>query len=336
MSLSSAFSGIGQLSRGSFDDKNFLDDLSDEELVNCVIKKESELKRLKLENNMFIEFFKTNDPACVDGLIALLKVVGKPPPEKLDKRVSNLPLPLPTHSGYTMSRRSVRMDSVTSFSSIAEGKGPKINLTQKIDMVARAMEDAQVSLEDFLQKTHVIRRNLNGELEEFSLRESDIKEARDIFEYSVTNGGASLVLTNYKKYVQKQEIEFIKLKKVAEEKRKLISEAGEECLKKKAELDKIMETYKRIKMLKSTYRVPDAIEYVKIKNKLYDKNNSIKVWLRRKKIQDITINACLRQMKNITGRSNVDPAWLEEAAAEEPSIEDDDDEDINPCPNSNY
>ncbi|KAJ8941848.1 hypothetical protein NQ318_005131 [Aromia moschata] len=365
----------------SIDERNSLDDLSDQQLVDRVMERDAECRRIKLENQIFMDFLRANDPTTLELLDTLLKYLesGKGQEQKQAKRFSALPI-------ATLSSHSA--------------EAQKINLTYKTDMVVRAMEDAQTSLVDFKLTAKKIRGKLNAELEEFALRESDIKEARDIFETSVVtlgfdpltqripaekfirymdewiksaqmsiqkikaqnhlletalhenfaqlkienkyfreqideksaylvdlktvNGGASLVLTNYRKHLQKQEQDHHRLKETIQEKRRLIVETEEECKKKKTELDKSWENYDRIKILKNTYKVPDVIEYVQLKNKLYYLSKNIKVWQRRKKIQDITLNACLRQMKNITGSSRTNPAWLEEVTVEERNIESED------------
>ncbi|CAG9822050.1 unnamed protein product [Phaedon cochleariae] len=320
---------------------------------------------------------------------------------------SLLPISQDTASSIsTLSRRSTRLDSYTSISSLIKGKGPRINLSQKTDMIVKAMEEKQASLESFLKKSHRIRRNLKSELEEFSLRESDIREAKNIFEFNVVtqgvdpltqripaekflrymedwlksaqfnieklrlrtaslkvqykkvsatliqrqelgenvhavdfdqlqienkhflekidqkqthlielkrmNGGANLVLSKHKKYLQKQQEDYNKLKDSVSQQEKEIEDLEKEYEKVELELDRAKDKFEYYKNLKGTYKVPDVMEYVNLKNELSELKKSIKIWQRRKKIQDIALNACIREMKNITGASKVDPTWFED------------------------
>lgn len=392
--------------------KNSLDDLNDQQLINTVNEKEVELRRLRLENMVFISFLRSNDPVELDGLDNLVNFATNKMWEKKNDLFDKLPLPAQDYmrSSCSSARRSVRFDSFNSLSSIFEGKGPKINLSQKSDMVLKAMEELQFMLEVFLRKSHRTKRNLKAELEEFSIREKDIKESIDSFEFNILvqgvdpltqripaekfvrwmeewlksaqlnieklrlrtaslkiqykkvsaillqrqelgenvhavdfdqleienkhfaekielkniqlidlkkmSGGASLVLTNNKKELRELQDTYNALKAGAAEKQKMIEETEEECDQIREEMLLARSKYNIFKKLKASYQVPDVMEYVNIKRQLNDLRNQIKVWYRRKKIQDITINACLRQMKNITGCSKVDRSWLQDFTAE--------------------
>lgn len=58
--------------------------------------------------------------------------------------------------------------------------------------------------------------------------------------------------------------------------------------------------------------MPDIVEYVVLKKEIDEINKNIKIWQRRKNIQEISLNASIREIKHITGSSVVDPAWIED------------------------
>ncbi|VEN38698.1 unnamed protein product, partial [Callosobruchus maculatus] len=84
--------------------------------------------------------------------------------------------------------RSSRV-SLASIFSILEGKGPRVNLVQKSDMVLKAIEEKQAALELFLKRSHRTRRKLLSEMEEFHMREVDITVSRNVFEHHIVIEG---------------------------------------------------------------------------------------------------------------------------------------------------
>ncbi|XP_018567914.1 uncharacterized protein MAL8P1.12 [Anoplophora glabripennis] len=392
--------------------QNSLEKLNDQQLINAVNGKEIQVRHLRLENKVFTNFLQSNDPTELEGVENILSFALARILDRKEGSLGRLPMPGPDllRASCSSARRSIRLDSFSSMSSIFEGRGPKVNLSQKSDMVLKAMEELQSKLEVFSKKAHRNKRNVKAELEEYSVREKDIKESVDSFEFNILvqgvdpltqripaekflrwmeewlksaqlnieklrlrtaslkiqykkvsaillqrqelgenvhavdfdqieienkhfaekielkniqlvelkrmSGGASLVLTNNKKGLRKLQDTYNERKAAVAEKEKMIEETQAECRKIEAEMDEAKEKYNNFKKLTTSYKVPDVMEYVNIKRQLNDLQNKIKVWNRRKKIQDITINACLRQMKNITGSSKIDRAWLEDLTSE--------------------
>lgn len=376
-----------------------LDELTDQQVIDVVQELETENRHLHLENVLFETFLKENDPSLLEGLDEIINFLT------LDREseASISTRELSRHSS-TMFKTKYRLDSYTSITSIAEGKGPRINLSHKTDMVIRSMEETQARLGVFIKKCHIIKRNLKSELEEFSIREAEIKEAMEIFEFNVViqgldkltqripaekfirymeewlksaqfqieklrlriatlkvqykkvsqqliqrqelgenvhavdfdqleienkhfidkidqknvhllelkkmNGGANLILSTHKKFLQKQQEDSNKLKEEIENKNKQMAIIEEECNRAEEELSAEIERYENCKNLKNKYTVPEVMEYVRLKNKLHDLRKNIKIWVRRRKIQEIALNTCLREMKNLTGMREVDQNWF--------------------------
>lgn len=388
-----------------------LNDLTDQQVIDLVQELETENRHLQVENILFESFLHENDESLLDGIDEIMEFLLS----------SDLASTSSTDQVNVQSKSTdklkFKLDSYTSITSIAEGKGPKINLAQKTDMVMRAMEDTQSKLETFLKKSHVTRRNLKSELQEFSIREAEIKEATDIFEYNVVvqgvdkltqripaekfirymdewlrsaqfqieklrlriatlkgqykkvshqliqrqelgenvhavdfdqleienkhfkdkieqknthlielkkmNGGANLVLSTHKKTLQKLQEDCTRLKEEIDAKNNEIASTEKECEQADDELKAEIEKYENCKKLKYLYVVPDVMEYVKLKVRLEELRKNIKIWIRRKKIQDIAFNTCLREMKNLTGKCDIDPSWFEEELIDDDVVSDD-------------
>lgn len=58
-----------------------------------------------------------------------------------------------------------------------------------MDLAMREMEEMQIALENFIKRSHRIKCNLKAELEEIGIRESEVTEARDIFEQKIVIEG---------------------------------------------------------------------------------------------------------------------------------------------------
>ncbi|XP_030766217.1 coiled-coil domain-containing protein 113-like [Sitophilus oryzae] len=374
-----------------------LDEFTDQQVIDLVNEMEMDHRHLELENILFETFLKENDPNLLDDMDNIMSYI---------QRRSFMST---TELQEKPSRQKFRLDSFTSLTSIAEGRGPKINITQKTEMVMRSMEDIQAELERFLKRCHVTKRNLKAELEEFSIREAEIKEATDIFEYNIViqgvdkltqripaekfvrymeewlksaqfqieklrlriatmkvqykrvsqqliqrqelgenvhavdfdqleienkhflqkidqknihlielkkmNGSANLILSIHKKYLQKQQEEYNSLNSQIEEKKNQIKQTEEEYDATEEELDQFERKYDQCRNLKESYTVPEVKEYMKLKEEMYELKKNIKVWSRRKKIQDIALNTCLREMKKLTGSEEVDPRWFEDVTS---------------------
>nr|CAH7745659.1 unnamed protein product [Callosobruchus chinensis] len=52
------------------------------------------------------------------------------------------------------------------------------------------------------------------------------------------------------------------------------------------------------------------MEYVKLKSELREVHKTIKIWQRKKYIQDLAMDAALREMKHLTGSKGISKSWL--------------------------
>lgn len=158
-----------------------LDILSDQEVIELIEEMEGHKVHLELENYMFEEFLKNNDATLLEGFEVIVeKLVAK-----LHSQLENLNVP--SMEGLKKGLKSASRSSLGSI--ILEGKGPKVSITHKMDMCLKHIEDMQANLTSFINKSKRIKRKLRAELEEFFIREAEIKEARSLFEHSVVNQG---------------------------------------------------------------------------------------------------------------------------------------------------
>ncbi|XP_056633875.1 coiled-coil domain-containing protein 113 [Diorhabda sublineata] len=386
-------------------DADPLDKLSDAELVNL------------LENSVFMDFLKNYSPSALEGLEQMLNYAISISTKQIPSSGAVVPENIASDTESTVdsvkSKRNFRIESIPSINNLVEGRGPKINISTKTDMIVKAIEETQQNLDIYIKKSLRTKRNLRSELQEYGIRENDITESRNSFEFNIVthgvdpltqripaekwirfmeewlkssalimeklrlrtaslriqykkvsavliqrqelgknvhavdfdqleidnnhlqekieqnqihllemkkmNGGANLVLTKHKKYLLRQQMDFNKLQRDIEQKEKQIEELDEEYVKVEAEKEVAKEKFMRFKDFKDKYRVPDVMEYVVLKKEVDELRKNIKILQRRKNIQDISLNASIRQMKNLTGSAVVDPSWLEDPP---PEIED--------------
>ncbi|CAH1114050.1 unnamed protein product [Psylliodes chrysocephalus] len=382
--------------------------MSDQELIDYANELEVSIRYLEVENEIFWVFLEKYSPQALEGLeqkimsatIAAIKRAPSGTTKINSKSSSDSSL-----TSLTRKKSSI-VESMPSITNLIEGKGPKINLSTKTDMVTRTLEQAQAAHDDFIKKALRTKRNLKSELEEFVIRETDLKYARNQFEYNIVingvekltgkipaekwlrymdewlrgsmlameklrlriaalksqykkltktyiqrkelganvhtvdfdqleiankhllikidqkqvhlvelkkmNGGANLVLSKHKKILLQQQIDFNKLRKDIEAKEQQIDELEEEFVKVEEERNIARSKFEYFKKFKSSHRVPDIVEYVVLKKEIDEINKNIKIWQRRKNIQEISLNASIREIKHITGSSVVDPAWIED------------------------
>lgn len=57
-------------------------------------------------------------------------------------------------------------------------------------MVLRSVEDLQITLETFINKSHKRKMDLKAKIEEIGIRLGEVREARDLFEQNVVVEGA--------------------------------------------------------------------------------------------------------------------------------------------------
>ncbi|XP_044264933.1 E3 ubiquitin-protein ligase BRE1-like [Tribolium madens] len=156
--------------------RNPLDDMTNAELVSAVTELEKSAKHLELENMVFLHFLEKNEPSLIEGMDNVLKTV-----QTMQDRTSV------SSKRLTLTRASRQSEFLSySTSSITpmtlEKEGPRINITQKTDLIMREMDDIQAALDKINRKCYITRHKLKAELEEMAIRESEIQEIKDTFE----------------------------------------------------------------------------------------------------------------------------------------------------------
>ncbi|XP_063919235.1 paramyosin-like [Zophobas morio] len=166
--------------------KNHLDDLNSTDLIATVEQLQKNVKHLELENIVFLHFLEKNDPDLAAGLDTAVKF-EQVAQERASISARKLTLSRPSR------RESLFFGSTTSLVSpsgvgVQEKEGPKVNITQKTDMVLKEIDLIEESLAQVNKKCHKIRHKLKAELEEMNIRESEIKETMQTFEDVFING----------------------------------------------------------------------------------------------------------------------------------------------------
>lgn len=145
------------------------------------------------------------------------------------------------------------------------------------------------------------------------------------------NGGANLILTNQKKYLQSQLIAIKQLQRDIDETNQKIKEIVRETNVAVDELEKAKAKYESIKTMIEEYKVPDVMDYVMNGAKLNEIKKNLKIWSRRNHLQNVALNSTIREMKNITGSKKVLDVWFTPyKIVEDSGQEDDKDSEIDP------
>ncbi|XP_068894339.1 cilia- and flagella-associated protein 263-like isoform X2 [Tenebrio molitor] len=169
--------------RGSQFLKNPLDDMTNTQVVEAVQELQKNTKHLELENIVFLHFLEKNEPALIEGMESTLKNV-----QALQERasISSRRFTLTRHSR----RESLFLAPSSSFMGpmVVEKEGPRINITQKTDLILREMDEIKANLEKLEKKCHRIRHKLKAELEEMGIRETEIQDTIDTFENVFVHG----------------------------------------------------------------------------------------------------------------------------------------------------
>ncbi|KAK9886694.1 hypothetical protein WA026_017612 [Henosepilachna vigintioctopunctata] len=132
-----------------------------------------------------------------------------------------------------------------------------------------------------------------------------------LIDLKTMNGGANLILTNQKKFLMKQIAEIQEIQNNIDETKNKTEQLELEIENAEEQLDKVTAHYESIKEMTEEYKVPDVMEYVRLKSKLYDLRKNIKIWSRRSHLQNVALNSSIREMKNLTSSKKVLDSWFE-------------------------
>ncbi|KAF5274793.1 hypothetical protein FQR65_LT00376 [Abscondita terminalis] len=170
----------------------YLNEFDDGDLVKFVGDLEKEVRHLDMENHIFESFLKRNEPNLLVGMIQILELAEKV--REQNQSHTTLLLSTSDRRDTTESFRALssrRTNSVVRFTgTMSESdRNLRINMTQKIDLAMREIEDIQVTLENFIKKSRQTKANLKAKLEELQIRESEVSEAMEIFEQSIVVEG---------------------------------------------------------------------------------------------------------------------------------------------------
>lgn len=174
-------------------DTKCLEDLSNNELVDTVRELQADAKRMEMENQIFENFLVSNEPALIASMGQTLEAVKKLQ-HSYKPHLSMQPQviigPGSPSSASRTSGLSVQADtqSITLESSVNRSKsdrGPRINFSQKTDLVMREIEVMQASLNRLIAISHRKQSNLKAEIEESNVRATEVKASREDFEQTI-------------------------------------------------------------------------------------------------------------------------------------------------------
>ncbi|KAB0805016.1 hypothetical protein PPYR_01986 [Photinus pyralis] len=89
----------------------------------------------------------------------------------------------------TSSRHTDSMMRFATTTTSTGDKGPRVNLSQRTDLALKELENIQTSLTVFLKQSHRTKCNLKAKLEELNIQQSEVEDARNIFQQTVVVEG---------------------------------------------------------------------------------------------------------------------------------------------------
>ncbi|GJQ80584.1 hypothetical protein Trydic_g19988 [Trypoxylus dichotomus] len=186
MSLESAFKLV---------DIKYLEELPNAELIKAVQELQAEVKRMELENQIFENFLIANEPMLIASMGQTLEAVKKlqfsykpqfNQPQLLVVASSSESVSKTSGLSAQEDSRSITLES--SVNKSKSDKGPRINFSQKTDLVMREIEEMQVNLRNFIAISHRRKSHFKAEIEESNIRAQEVKDSRDDFEQIIVIG----------------------------------------------------------------------------------------------------------------------------------------------------
>lgn len=192
-------------------DGKFLEELSSTCLARTVRDLQDECKRTELENLIFENFLVLNEPSLIASMKATLEAAKKMHMDAAIRRTSSILLKPPSgttvvtvgtittavsglssrtsvlHSAHSNERRKSATQSASP--SNTQGRGPRVNISQKTDLVMREIESRQNSLIYFTKMSHKKMSKLKAELEESLIRQEEVNESNLNFQQEIVIGG---------------------------------------------------------------------------------------------------------------------------------------------------
>lgn len=190
-------SSVSQHSRSSCRFTNELDEITDEELIKQVNDLKQQIRALNLENEIFERTIMRLEPSLMHGISQAMEYalkmqsstslnVGsfvKSQTSKFGIESLISPSRMITSPSKVSTRR---VDSSAKVSgTIIFGTGPRINVLERSELVSIEMEYLINNLEKARKKAQKQHALLKAQLEEISLRETEIQKASENFEKEV-------------------------------------------------------------------------------------------------------------------------------------------------------
>nr|CAH7745658.1 unnamed protein product [Callosobruchus chinensis] len=194
-------------------------------------------------------------------------------------------------------------------------KGSMQNI-EKLRLRSSSMRLQYSKVSALLVQTQELRVNVQAvdfdrlEIENKHFQRKIDQKNDHLFQLKKMSAGVNLVITQHRKYMQNQVAHFSKIRDDIKRIDKQSHDIDRDIEQVSKELERAEEHYEHFKRLQKSYRVPDVMEYVKLKSELREVHKTIKIWQRKKYIQDLAMDAALREMKHLTGSKGISKSWL--------------------------
>lgn len=171
-------------------EKHPLDVLTDHELIKLVEDLKTETNHLHLENTVFEHFLQKNDASLIVGMAQILETAQKLQSQAQKPQTVSFSPGTKKDEAIPQSNASESAQKLGGTTTVTGSeKGPRINISQKTDLVMRETEEIQVALEKFVKRSHRNKCNLKAEIEEYNVRDNEIQESAETFEQTIAVEG---------------------------------------------------------------------------------------------------------------------------------------------------
>lgn len=157
-------------------------------LVRIVTTLQTEVLRLKTENQIFLSFLQKNEPQLLQVYYAVY--MKQAPPHVVNPNRETDPSMIASNTisdvvPPTLDKQSLYMSTVD--------RGARMNISQRAELLQRDIDWFTNEHSAFKNKSHARKMKLKAELEEFRLRNKELDEAMRLFEEEVVTEGRNAI-----------------------------------------------------------------------------------------------------------------------------------------------
>ncbi|PSN32746.1 hypothetical protein C0J52_19695 [Blattella germanica] len=298
------------------------EDMSNEELLENTDLLEASNQYLAIENHVIEMFLKQMDPELITGMEHTLESPPSKPHHLTGSRMMLVPSPGSSRKGSELST------SAASHFPTSLEKGPRANLKAELEEIKLTMQEineahthlesveqavdpltGRIPAEKFIRHIEEWLKKADSMVEKLRLRTSTLRAMRIRVHQLLEQKeelGENLHPVDYEQLqiinkqlvgkIEEKNRHLLEMKKMAESQGKTFDKDADVV---EAEAAAAEEKCQAVKYRIENYTAPDVLDYIKKTAEVSELQKAVKVWSRRKKVQQIALTACKRVLRNI-------------------------------------